>query len=201
MDSTVEQNEIEKFGNSITDFDEWIELNYQPLNRMAEAIVRRKTGTDNLELADDITIHAVAIVFEQIESGKLGKAATKTKSMRNWIYGIMRMLIFESHKNHTRMPNLSPEYIDRRTVESLEERFDAIMDSQAIATKIQECLSMLSPSEREVWGIVVTMGGERPPSKEIANTLGTSEGAVNVHYKAGRDKLSDCLKFKGIDHE
>lgn len=156
--------------------------------RAATAIVERHAvavgrfvGTLGERDTDEVVQDTFVRAFSSFDSFR-GES-----SLRTWLFTIARRLVLDRRRAQRRRP----------TVESLEDvelsnGFTAL-DSMVAAeseSQVREAVERLSPTQREVFTLRV---GEALSYKEIAEIVGTTEGAARVHYHNALRAIKEAL--------
>jgi RNA polymerase sigma-70 factor (ECF subfamily) len=158
---------------------ELVERHAQSLARFAAS---QGVRDDVEELVQDTFVRA----FGAIESFRADS------SFRTWLFTIERRLLLDRRRGERR----------RKDDSEIEERdaatgFDALdsMVAEETARRIREAVAGLSPMQRDVFTLRLNEGLSY---KEIAEVLGTTEGAARVHYHNAvgvvRELLDDDAK-------
>lgn len=157
-----------------------------------ELIERWKSG-DQLAASELVERHAAALARFAASSGErteLEELVQDTfvrafnaldgfrgdSSFRTWLFSILRRLLLDRRRARKR---------ERQSVEVQEgdvaTEFDALDSVVADEThlRLRAAVERLSPTQREVFALRV---GEGLSYKEIADAVGTTEGAARVHY-------------------
>jgi RNA polymerase sigma-70 factor (ECF subfamily) len=110
-------------------------------------------------------------------------------SFRTWLLTIERRLMLDRRRSEKRRPDkVEIQEGDAST------QFDALdgMVADEARKRLMEAVTKLSPTQREVFTLRV---GEGMSYKEIADAVGTTEGAARVHYhnamRAVKESLDD----------
>jgi RNA polymerase sigma-70 factor (ECF subfamily) len=110
-------------------------------------------------------------------------------SLRTWLFTIARRLVLDRRRAQRRRPEA--ERIDE--VEVMGDGGFTALDS-IVATEseaqVREAVERLSPTQREVFTLRV---GEGLSYKEIAEVVGTTEGAARVHYHNALRAIKEAL--------
>jgi RNA polymerase sigma-70 factor, ECF subfamily len=108
-------------------------------------------------------------------------------SLRTWLFTIARRLLLDRRR------------ADRRRGEQVEVQdsdattdYDALDDVVAEETqlRLRSAMERLTPTQREVFSLRV---GEGMSYKEIADSVGTTEGAARVHYHNAMRAIKEFL--------
>src|SRR5690242_11673685 len=93
-----------------------------------------------------------------------------------WLFTIERRLLLDRRRAEKRRP--SRVEVQEGDASTEYDALDSVVAGEA-ATRVQEALKHLSPTQREVFTLRVAEGLSY---KEIADVVGTTEGAARVHY-------------------
>ncbi|MGI8617780.1 MAG: RNA polymerase sigma factor [Gemmatimonadaceae bacterium] len=110
-------------------------------------------------------------------------------ALRTWLFTIERRLVLDRRRAAGRAPAVVPV-----TESSAATEFTALDSMVAAETEqqVREAIEKLSPMQREVFALRVSEGLSY---KEIADVIGSTEGAARVHYhnamRAVKEYLSD----------
>lgn len=149
--------------------------------RHADALARFAAAsgarTDIDELVQDTFVRA----FNSLESFR-GES-----SLRTWLFTIERRLLLDRRRAERRRRD------DAEITEGdAATGYDALDDVVAAETqrRLNEAVERLSPTQREVFALRV---GEGMSYKEIAEAVGTTEGAARVHYHNAMRAVKEFL--------
>jgi RNA polymerase sigma-70 factor (ECF subfamily) len=131
------------------------------------------------DAARDLTQQVLLLTIEKLREG----AVRNTDMIGSFILGTSRMLAVNLKRR------------DRRREALLETYSSGLADVSAPASVIDEqelegCLSALAERERTI--VLLTFYGDRP-SRDIAQTLGISEGNVRVIRSRAIERLRSCM--------
>lgn len=108
-------------------------------------------------------------------------------SLRTWLFTIARRLLLDHRRSYRR----------RRDVGAVEEgdavtEFDALdgMIADESGRRVREAVERLSRTQREVFTLRVSEGRSY---REIAEIVGTTEGAARVHYHNALRSIKESL--------
>jgi RNA polymerase sigma-70 factor (ECF subfamily) len=153
-----------------------VERHAQPLARFAASLGERDEVD---ELVQDTFVRAFASL----------DAFRSESSLRTWLFTICKRLLLDRKRAERR----------RRDTKELEDG-DAVVEYDALdglvgeetARRVQEAVNDLTPLQREVFALRVNEG---MAYAEIAEIVGSTEGASRVHYhnaiRAIKERLSD----------
>ena len=108
-------------------------------------------------------------------------------SFRTWLLTIERRLMLDRRRSEKRRPDkVEIQEGDAST------QFDALdgMVADEVRKKLLEAVTKLSPTQREVFTLRVAEGLSY---KEIADAVGTTEGAARVHYHNAMRSVKEYL--------
>jgi RNA polymerase sigma-70 factor, ECF subfamily len=108
-------------------------------------------------------------------------------SLRTWLFTIARRLVLDRRRAQRRRPATKP--IEDVELASGFTALDSIVAAEAEG-QVREAVERLSPTQREVFTLRV---GEGLSYKEIAEVVGTTEGAARVHYHNALRTIKDAL--------
>jgi RNA polymerase sigma-70 factor (ECF subfamily) len=97
-------------------------------------------------------------------------------SFRTWLFTIERRLLLDRRRAEKRRP--SPVEVQEGDAATEYDALDSMVAGEA-AGRVQQAMKRLSPTQREVFALRVAQGLSY---KEIAELVGTTEGAARVHY-------------------
>ena len=147
-------------------------------DRAATALVERHAGAlaryaaslgvrdDVEELVQDTFVRA----FGSLEQFR-GES-----SLRTWLFTIERRLLLDRRRAARR--GAQDVALDESDAATGYDALDGLLADEA-ARKVRAAITRLSPTQREVFVLRVSEGLSY---KEIAETVGTTEGAARVHY-------------------
>jgi RNA polymerase sigma-70 factor (ECF subfamily) len=108
-------------------------------------------------------------------------------SFRTWLLTIERRLLLDRRRSERRRPDrVEIQESDAST------QFDALdgMVADEARTRLTQAVTKLSPTQREVFTLRVAEGLSY---KEIADAVGTTEGAARVHYHNAMRSIKESL--------
>ena len=151
------------------------------VGRHADAVARFVASLGVRHDVDDVVQDAFVRAFASID-GFRGES-----SLRTWLFTIARRLVLDRRR------------ADRRRGEQVEVRdgdvrteFDPLDSVVADETerRMRQAVARLTPTQREVFVLRV---GEGMSYREIAETVGTTEGAARVHYHNAMRSIKEFL--------
>jgi RNA polymerase sigma factor (sigma-70 family) len=155
--------------------------------------VRQAFGESNSALANSIAWAAMAALNAAAEAGKLNHVT----ALGPWIDGIIRHMVSKALKEHGRgKKNVSIDLM--ALVARTQEPADA-EESATVVQHVRDCLSRLSPRERQILEMMFHDLDDPPSDQDVATRLGCSPGSVRTQRCTGRARIIDCLKKKGVE--
>lgn len=109
-------------------------------------------------------------------------------ALRTWLFTIERRLVLDRRRAARRAP-VAVEVTDA----SAATEFTALDSMVAVETEqqVREAIELLSPTQREVFTLRVSEGLSY---REIADVVGTTEGAARVHYHNAMRAVKEYLR-------
>jgi RNA polymerase sigma-70 factor (ECF subfamily) len=108
-------------------------------------------------------------------------------SFRTWLFTIERRLLMDRRRAEKRRP--AAIEIQEQDVATAFDPLDDLMANEAQA-RVRGAMERLTPTQREVFALRVTEGLSY---REIAQTVGTTEGAARVHYHNAMRAIKEFL--------
>jgi len=151
------------------------------VERHAAALARFASSVGAKGDVDEVVQDTFVRAFASIDSFR-GES-----SLRTWLFTIARRLLLDRRRS------------DRRRGEEVEVQendvstdYDALDSVVAEETqrRLRSAMERLSPTQREVFTLRV---GEGMSYKEIADSVGTTEGAARVHYHNAMRAIKEFL--------
>jgi RNA polymerase sigma-70 factor, ECF subfamily len=134
-------------------------------------------GADVEELVQDTFVRA----FGSLDTFR-GDA-----SLRTWLFTIERRLILDRRRGERRRaPDVELQESHAMTTP---DPLDAVVAGES-RERLRVAVARLSPTQREVFTL---RGGEGLSYREIAETVGTTEGAARVHYHNAMRTIKEFL--------
>ena len=169
----------------------------------ADLIARWKNG-DERAATELVERHAAALARFAVSSGERAEidelvqdtfvrafASIDTfrgeSSFRTWLFTIERRLLIDRRRAEKRRRDRTEIQEDDAATE-----YDALDGVVAYETqrRLERAVERLSPTQREVFALRV---GEGLSYKEIADAVGTTEGAARVHYHNAMRAVKEFL--------
>jgi RNA polymerase sigma-70 factor (ECF subfamily) len=134
--------------------------------------------------AADLVQQVLLLTLERLRAGKLRDA----DMLVSFVFGTCRMTVLELRRTGLRRERLLERYAGDVPAA------DPAQSPRLDHARLLGCLDRLSERERSV--MVMTFYDDQP-AREVATTLGVSEGNVRVIRHRGVDRLRDCVMGKG----
>lgn len=151
------------------------------VERHATALARFAVSSGERNDVDELVQDTFVRAFNSLD-GFRGDS-----SFRTWLFTIQRRLLLDRRRAEKR----------RRDKDEVKEsdaatEYDALdsMVADETQAKLKMVMQRLSPTQREVFGLRV---GEGLSYKEIAEAVGTTEGAARVHYHNAMRAVKEFL--------
>jgi RNA polymerase sigma-70 factor (ECF subfamily) len=138
--------------------------------RHAQALARFASSFGANEEVDDLVQDTFVRAFNSID-GFRGES-----SFRTWLFTIERRLLLDRRRAEKRRPTRVE--VQENDAATEYDALDTMVAGEA-ASRVREAMKRLSPTQREVFTLRVAEGLSY---KEIAELVGTTEGAARVHY-------------------
>jgi RNA polymerase sigma-70 factor, ECF subfamily len=153
------------------------------VSRHADSLARFATSAGEREEIEELVQDTFVRAFSSLD------AFRGESSLRTWLFTIERRLMLDRRRAERRQHSLVPIEASEAATE-----YNALdgMVAQETAIQVRRAVGALSPMQREVFTLRVEQGLSY---KEIAEILGTTEGAARVHYhnavRAVKEFLND----------
>ena len=134
--------------------------------------------------ASDLVQQVLMIALERLRAGKLRDA----ERLVSFVFGTCRMTVLELRRTGARRERLLERYAEDLPV------VDAAASPRLDEARVAGCLERLSERERSV--LVMTFYDDQP-AREVAESLGLTEGNVRVIRHRGLERLRDCVAGAG----
>jgi len=151
------------------------------VERHASALARFAVASGERNEVDELVQDTFVRAFNSID-GFRGES-----SFRTWLFTIERRLLIDRRRTEKRRRDKTEIQEDDAATE-----YDALDGVVADETRVrlQKAVERLSPTQREVFALRV---GEGLSYKEIAESVGTTEGAARVHYHNAMRAVKEFL--------
>jgi RNA polymerase sigma-70 factor, ECF subfamily len=151
------------------------------VERHATALARYVSSLGEREAIDEVVQDTFVRAFSSLDSFR-GESA-----LRTWLFTIARRLVLDRRRAAKRRRDVgSLEGVDAATEYTA---LDGIIADEAEA-RVREAIQRLSPTQREVFTLRVSEGLSY---KDIAEIVGTTEGAARVHYHNALRTVKEML--------
>jgi RNA polymerase sigma-70 factor (ECF subfamily) len=151
------------------------------VERHADAVARFVCSLGARRDIEDVVQDTFVRAFGSID-GFRGES-----SLRTWLFSIARRLVLDQRRAERRRgEEVAVQEGDART------EFDSLDSVMADETerRMRDAVEQLTPTQREVFVLRV---GEGMSYKEIADCVGTTEGAARVHYHNAMRAIKELL--------
>ena len=152
------------------------------VGRHADALARFAVSSGEREELEELVQDTFVRAFGSLD------AFRGESSLRTWLFTIERRLMLDRRRAEKR----------RRAMVSIEPsdavtEFDALdgLLAEEAETRVRKAVTSLSPTQHEVFTLRVEQGLSY---KEIAEVVGTTEGAARVHYHNAMRAVKEFLK-------
>jgi RNA polymerase sigma-70 factor, ECF subfamily len=149
--------------------------------RHSAALARFAVSSGERNEVDELVQDTFVRAFNSID-GFRGES-----SFRTWLFTIQRRLLLDRRRAEKRRRDKDEVQDDAASTE-----YDALDSVVADETRkrLQEAVGRLSPTQRDVFALRVAEGLSY---KEIAEAVGTTEGAARVHYHNAMRAVKEFL--------
>jgi RNA polymerase sigma-70 factor, ECF subfamily len=151
------------------------------VERHAEAVTRFVRSLGARHDLEDVVQETFVRAFASID-GFRGES-----SLRTWLFTIARRLVLD-HRRADRRRGEQVEVQDA-DVRTEFDSLDAVVADET-EQRMRQAVQRLTPTQREVFVLRV---GEGMSYKEIADSVGTTEGAARVHYHNAMRAIKELL--------
>ena len=151
------------------------------VERHAPALARFAVSCGIREEIDELVQDTMVRAFASLD-GFRGDS-----SFRTWLFTIERRLIMDRRRAQKRRPAALEIGEDDAT--TAYDALDVVVAGEA-ESRVWAAVQQLTPTQREVFMLRVTEGLSY---KEIAETVGTTEGAARVHYHNALRVMKEVL--------
>jgi RNA polymerase sigma-70 factor (ECF subfamily) len=151
------------------------------VSRHAQALARFAASFGAREDIDDLVQDTFVRAFQSLD-GFRGES-----SFRTWLFTIERRLLLDRRRAEKRRPSrVEVQEGDAAT------EYDAldVMVAGEVAHRVRKAMQELSPTQRQVFALRVSEGLSY---REIAEVVGTTEGAARVHYHNAMRAVKEYL--------
>lgn len=151
------------------------------VQRHAQALARFAVSSGERNEVDELVQDTFVRAFNSLE-GFRGDS-----SFRTWLFTILRRLLVDRKRAEKRRRDRNEVQEDDAATE-----YDALDSVVADETqkRLQQAIHRLSPTQKDVFSLRVSEGLSY---KEIAEAVGTTEGAARVHYHNAMRAVKEFL--------
>src|SRR6476619_1552137 len=149
--------------------------------RHASALARFAVASGERNEVDELVQDTFIRAFNSLD-GFRGDS-----SFRTWLFTIERRLLLDRRRAEKRRP--SQVEVQESHAATEYDALDSMVAGEA-ANRVREAMKKLSPTQREVFTLRVAQGLSY---KEIAELVGTTEGAARVHYHNAMRAVKEYL--------
>jgi RNA polymerase sigma-70 factor, ECF subfamily len=151
------------------------------VSRHAQALARFASSFGARDDIDDLVQETFIRAFQSLD-GFRGES-----SFRTWLFTIERRLLLDRRRAEKRRP--SRVEVQEGDASTEYDALDVMVAGEA-AHRVKEAMKRLSPTQREVFALRVSEGLSY---REIAEVVGTTEGAARVHYHNAMRAVKEYL--------
>ena len=151
------------------------------VERHADALARFAASSGERDAVDELVQDTFVRAFNSLESFR-GES-----SLRTWLFTIQRRLILDRRRAARR----EGAHVTAGEPDAVVgyDALDALVASET-ETRVRGALERLSPMQRDVFTLRVSEGRSY---KEIAEILGSTEGAARVHYHNAMRQIKELI--------
>jgi RNA polymerase sigma-70 factor (ECF subfamily) len=155
----------------------------QLVSRHADALARFAASSGERQDIEELVQDTFVRAFASLETFR-GES-----SLRTWLFTIERRLILDRRRAQRRQRATVPVQASDASTDYT--ALDSLVAEEA-ELRVRKAVDSLSPTQREVFTLRVEQGLSY---RDIAEVVGTTEGAARVHYhnamRAVKEKLDD----------
>lgn len=151
------------------------------VSRHAQALARFASSFGARDDIDDLVQDTFVRAFQSLD-GFRGES-----SFRTWLFTIERRLLLDRRRAEKRRP--SKVEVQEGDASTEYDALDSLVAGEA-AQRVRTAMKQLSPTQREVFALRVSEGLSY---REIAEVVGTTEGAARVHYHNAMRAVKEYL--------
>jgi RNA polymerase sigma-70 factor (ECF subfamily) len=151
------------------------------VERHAGALSRYITSLGERESVEEVVQDTFVRAFSSLDSFR-GES-----SLRTWLFTIARRLVVDRRRAARRRRDVHP--LDEADAASEFTALDGLIAEEA-EQRVREAVERLSPTQREVFLLRVNEG---MAYRDIAEVVGTTEGAARVHYHNALRTVKESL--------
>jgi RNA polymerase sigma-70 factor (ECF subfamily) len=151
------------------------------VERHANALARFAISFGERQDVDELVQDTFVRAFNSLD-GFRGDSAFRT-----WLFTIERRLLLDRRRAARRRPDRTE--LQEADAATEYDALDSVMADET-RTRLGEAMKRLSPTQREVFSLRVAQGLSY---REIADAVGTTEGAARVHYHNAMRTVKEFL--------
>jgi RNA polymerase sigma factor, sigma-70 family len=151
------------------------------VSRHADALARFAVSSGEREDVEELVQDTFVRAFASLETFR------GDSSLRTWLFTIERRLMLDRRRAERRQRATVPIEPSDATTEF--DALDSLLAEEA-ETRVRKAVTSLSPTQHEVFTLRVEQGLSY---KEIAEVVGTTEGAARVHYHNAMRAVKEFL--------
>lgn len=149
--------------------------------RHADALARFAVSSGERSEIEELVQDTFVRAFSSIDSFR-GES-----SLRTWLFTIERRLMLDRRRSERRQRATVP--VEPGDAVTEYDALDSLLAEEA-ESRVRRAVDSLSPTQREVFSLRVEQGMSY---KEIAEIVGTTEGAARVHYHNAMRAVKELL--------
>ena len=151
------------------------------VERHSQALARFAVSCGARDEVDELVQDTFVRAFGSLDSFR------GDSSFRTWLFTIERRLLLDRHRAEKRRPQAME--IGEEDAATEYDALDQMIGEEAGA-RLRGAIDDLTPTQREVFVLRVNEGLSY---REIADTVGTTEGAARVHYHNAMRAIKESL--------
>jgi len=149
--------------------------------RYADALARFAMSSGEREEIEELVQDTFVRAFSSLE------AFRGESSLLTWLFTIERRLMLDRRRSERRQRATVP--IEAADAASQYDALDSLLAEEA-GSRVRKAVEGLSPMQKEVFTLRVEQGLSY---RDIAEVVGTTEGAARVHYHSAMRAVKECL--------
>lgn len=151
------------------------------VERHSPALARFAASLGAWENVEELVQDTLVRAFESFDGFR------SDSSLRTWLFTILRRLAIDRGRSEARRRETGPPEADQLT--TTHDALDQLLADET-GNRVRRVVDGLTRMQREVFGLRVSEGMSY---KEIADVLGTTEGAARVHYHNALRAVKEAL--------
>jgi RNA polymerase sigma-70 factor (ECF subfamily) len=154
------------------------------VERHAPALARFAASLGARDEVDELVQDTFVRAFASIDGFR------SESTLRTWLFTIERRLLFDRRRSERRRRGqVALDAVGEGEVSTQYDPLDSLVASEA-EKRVRQAVLRLSPMQREVFTLRVTEGMSY---KDIAEVVGSTEGAARVHYHNAMRSVKEFL--------